>query len=181
MDTGWVKTMLSLHYKMQLFHALCIIKLHTKRKQWTAKLSAYTVVSRKYAPPFATLALVQSAGGGAYTWDATFSLAITPPDREMLSGSVDADIVLALPSTMETLNLTVYEFQRGKGVGAAGPRSARRRDAPDASGRLESFSVEGRGSRALPRSIDSRVTVTLLSMREVAGVSIVAAGGPRSR
>ena len=30
--------------------------------------------------------------------------------------------------------------------------SARRRDAPDASGRLMSFSVEGRGSRALPRS-----------------------------
>ena len=36
-----------------------------------------TVVSRKYAPPFATLALVQSAGG-AYTRDPTFSLAITP-------------------------------------------------------------------------------------------------------
>ena len=28
----------------------------------------------------------------------------------------------------------------------------RRRDAPDASGRLASFSVEGQGSRALPRS-----------------------------
>ena len=42
-----------------------------------------TVVSRKYAPPFATLALVQSAGG-AYTRDATFSLAITPSlDREI--------------------------------------------------------------------------------------------------
>ena len=27
---------------------------------------------------------------------------------------------------------------------------ARRRDAPDASGRLASFSIEGRGSRALP-------------------------------
>ena len=37
----------------------------------------YTVVSRKYAPPFATLALVQSARG-AYTRDATFSLVITP-------------------------------------------------------------------------------------------------------
>ena len=36
-----------------------------------------TVVSCKYAPPFATLALVQSAGG-AYGRDATFSLAITP-------------------------------------------------------------------------------------------------------
>ena len=61
-----------------------------------------TIVSRKYAPPFATLALVQSAGG-AYTRDATFSLAITPPlDREMSSGSVDADFVLALHSTTET-------------------------------------------------------------------------------
>ena len=37
-----------------------------------------TVVSRKYAPPFATLASVQNAGG-AYTRDATISLAITPP------------------------------------------------------------------------------------------------------
>ena len=36
-----------------------------------------TVVSRKYAPPFATLASVQNAGG-AYTRDATISLAITP-------------------------------------------------------------------------------------------------------
>ena len=53
-----------------------------------------TVVSRKYAPPFATLALVQSEGG-AYTRDATFSLAITPPlDREMFSSS---GFVLALP------------------------------------------------------------------------------------
>ena len=37
-----------------------------------------TVVSRKYAPPFATLASVQNAGG-AYTRDATISLAIKPP------------------------------------------------------------------------------------------------------
>ena len=29
---------------------------------------------------------------------------------------------------------------------------SRRRDAPDAKGRLKSFNVEGRGSRALPRS-----------------------------
>ena len=34
-------------------------------------------MSRKYAPPFAILALVQNAGG-AYTRDATISLAITP-------------------------------------------------------------------------------------------------------
>ena len=35
-----------------------------------------TVVSRKYAPPFATLALVQNAGG-AYARDVTFFLMIT--------------------------------------------------------------------------------------------------------
>ena len=40
-------------------------------------MEVYTVVSRKYAPPFATLALVQNAGG-AYTRDATISLVITP-------------------------------------------------------------------------------------------------------
>ena len=38
-----------------------------------------TVVSRKYAPPFATLASVQNAGGGACMRDATISLAIRPP------------------------------------------------------------------------------------------------------
>ena len=36
-----------------------------------------TVVSRKYAPSFATLTLVQNVGG-AYTRDTTISLAITP-------------------------------------------------------------------------------------------------------
>ena len=42
------------------------------------QMSTSTVVSHKYAPPFATLASVQNAGG-AYTRDATISLAITPP------------------------------------------------------------------------------------------------------
>ena len=42
------------------------------------KTQLYTVVSRKYAPPFATLASVQNAGG-AYTRDVPISLAITPP------------------------------------------------------------------------------------------------------
>ena len=57
-----------------------------------------TIVSRKYTPPFATLALVQIARGGL-SWDATFSLAITPSlDQEMFSVSVDAGFVLALPS-----------------------------------------------------------------------------------
>ena len=40
---------------------------------------ALTVVSRKYTPLFAILALVQKAGGGAYTWDVTIFLAIAPP------------------------------------------------------------------------------------------------------
>ena len=47
----------------------------------------YTVVSRKYAPPFATLALVQNVGG-AYTRDATISLAIMPSLPGMKSLSV---------------------------------------------------------------------------------------------
>ena len=46
-------------------------------------------------------------------------------------------------------------FSRDYGGGEAKHKaslSARRRDAPDASGRLTSFSVEGRESSALPRS-----------------------------
>jgi len=38
----------------------------------------YTVVSRIYAPPFVTLALVENVGG-AYMWDPVFYLANTPP------------------------------------------------------------------------------------------------------
>ena len=37
-----------------------------------------TVESRKYAPPFATLALYKTQGGGAYTRDATISRVVTP-------------------------------------------------------------------------------------------------------
>ena len=56
---------------------------------------------------FATLTLVKSAGV-TYTRDVTFSAIITPSlDREVFSGSVDAGFILALLSTMETLNLTV--------------------------------------------------------------------------
>ena len=51
----------------------------------------------KIRPSFATLALIQNAGG-AYTRDATFSVAITLSlDQEMFSGSVDAGFILALP------------------------------------------------------------------------------------
>ena len=67
-------------------------------------------MSRKYAPPFTILPLVQNAGG-AYTRDATISLAITPSLPVLIVG------------------------------GGWGP-SARRSDAPDASGMLTSFSVE---------------------------------------
>ena len=69
-----------------------------------------TVVSRKYAPPFAILVLVQNAGG-AYTRDATISLAITP----------------SLPGT-KLLSV-------GAGAKRGASPSARRRDAHNASGR----------------------------------------------
>ena len=41
-------------------------------------IAACTIVSRIYAPRFATLALVESVGG-AYMRDLTFYLANTPP------------------------------------------------------------------------------------------------------
>ena len=87
-------------------------------------------MSRKYAPSFATLALVQNAGGGgggAYTGDATISFVITP----------------SLPGMKSLV---------GVGAKRGASPSARRRNAHDASGRLTSFSVEEPGSRALPRS-----------------------------
>ena len=123
--------------------------------------SSYTVVSRKYAPPFATLALVQSVGG-AYTRDATSSLAITPPppDREMFSGSVldayciiygsvDAGLFLCCHSTMHgDLEPNCVEVSAR---GGGGEREARDGEMLP-SGGLASFSVERRESRALPQS-----------------------------
>ena len=82
-------------------------------------------MSRKYAPPFATLASVQNAGG-AYTQDATISLVIMPSLPVPVKHGLIVD-------------------------GGWGP-SARQRDAPDASGKLTSFSIEGRVSRELPQS-----------------------------
>ena len=67
-----------------------------------------TAVSCKYAPPFATLALVQK-WRGAYKQDASISLTITP------SLPVKHDLI----------------------VGGGWGRSARQKDAPDTSGRLE--------------------------------------------
>ena len=72
-----------------------------------------TVVSRKYPPPFATLASVQNTGE-VYTWDVTISLAITPS----LLVPIKHDLIVGGPS-------------------------ARRRDAPNATGWLTSYSVEG--------------------------------------
>ena len=90
----------------------------------------YTVVSRKYTSPFATLAFVQKHRGGLYAGRDNFS-------RDY-----------ALPSG--------YEVIVGGGWGWVGAKrraspSARRRDAPDTSGRLTNFSAEEQGSRALPR------------------------------
>ena len=78
-------------------------------------------------PPFATLALVQNAGG-AYTRDVTISLAITP----------------SLPS--------MKPFSEGVGAKRGASLSLRQRDAPETRGRLTSFSIEERGSRTLRRS-----------------------------
>ena len=49
-----------------------------------------TVVSRIYAPLFATLALVENVGG-AYMWDLTFHLANTPP---LPVPRIDVDILI---------------------------------------------------------------------------------------
>ena len=87
-----------------------------------------TVVSRKYAPPFRNLSLSTKCRG-AYTRDATISLAITP----------------SLPIKHDSIVICQWGMEAKREVSP----NARRRDAPDASGRLTSFSVEGRESRAL--------------------------------
>ena len=53
------------------------LKMTNYLEHFSVHFSVYNIVSHKYTPPFATLALVQNAGG-AYTRDATISLAITP-------------------------------------------------------------------------------------------------------
>ena len=91
-------------------------------------MSSNPVVSRKYAP---LIALVQNAGG-AYTRDATISLTITP----------------SLPIKHDFIVICRWGVEAKR---EASP-NARWRDAHDATGRLTSFSIEGRESRALPRS-----------------------------
>ena len=66
---------------MLIFIALSVVPGHNSRKHIS------TIVSHKYAPPFAILALVQNVGG-AYTRDAIISLAITPSLPGMKSLSV---------------------------------------------------------------------------------------------
>ena len=92
-----------------------------------------TIVSHNYAPPFATLASVQNAGGGLVRGMWRFLSRLGPPP---LSGTDKArpHCRWEMRAKREAL------------------LSARRGDAPDATGRLKSFNVEGRGSRALPRS-----------------------------
>ena len=83
--------------------------------------------------PFAILGLVQNAGG-AYTWDVTISLAITP-------------------SLLGIKSLSVEIGGQARGVTKHGALpSAKWRDGHDASGRVKTFSVEEQGSRALTQS-----------------------------
>ena len=75
--------------------------------------------------------LQRPGGGGAYTRDATISLAITP----------------SLPVKHDSIVICRWGVEAKREVSP----NARRRDAPDASGGLTSFNIEGRESRALPR------------------------------
>ena len=81
-------------------------------------MHASTIVSHKYVPPFATLALVQSAGG-----DVTFSLAITPSlNQEMFSSSVDACFDFAMPFHHRDLELDCVGVSTRGGSGGRGVR-----------------------------------------------------------
>ena len=77
-----------------------------------------TVVSRRYAPPFATLASVQNVGGGLYAGCNNFFRDYT------------------LPSDKARLPQWGVEAKH-----KVSP-NARRRDTPGTSGRLTSFSIE---------------------------------------
>ena len=107
-----------------------------------------------------------------YTRDATFSLAITPSlDREIFSSSVDAGFVLALPFhygdlESDCVGVSTRGGSGGRARGVAGRRTRGREMLP-------TLAVGWRAS-ALRAEEAGRV-------RKVAGVSIVAAGGLRSR
>ena len=130
-----------------------------------------TVVSRKYATlPFATLALVQSAEG-AYTQDATFSLAITPSlDREMCSASVDVGFILALPFHHGDLEPDCVEVSTWGGWGVGGECKVRGVVKCRTQGGEMLLMLVGDWRASALRGEEAG------RFHEVAGVSIVAAG-----
>ena len=124
-------------------------------------------------------------GGGAYTRDATFSFAITSShtfaiNREMFSGCVDSGFVLALPFhhgdlepdcvgvSTRSRHLSLY-FSHFGGEGGEG---------------CGEYEAQG-GEMLLTLAVGWRASALrgeeVGRFCEVAGVSIVAAGGPRSR
>ena len=86
-------------------------------------LSQFTVVSQKYTPPFATLALVQNAGRLIHGMQ-QFLSRLRPPCMTLIVG--------------------------GGGTKCEALPSAKQRDALNTSSRLTSFRVEARGSRVFP-------------------------------
>ena len=121
---------------------------------------------RKYAPPFVTSALVQTAGGEELIRGMRhLSLAIITPslDREMFSGSVDAGFVLVLPFHHGDLEPDCV------GVSTRGGSGGRAR-----SGEMRPTLAVGWRASVLRAKEAGR-------FRKVTGVSIVAAGGQRSR
>ena len=82
---------LDCHGNFSLLITYCDLRrLHLFCLQSPDMCNEYTIVSRKYSSPFASLALVQNAGGGAYTRDATFLSRLRPPPG-MKSLSVESE------------------------------------------------------------------------------------------
>ena len=121
-----------LHWSLSTTLALVTKSGNLHLYNYSCSMYAYTVVSRKYArpPPFCSLSL-STKRREAYTRDATISLAITP----------------SLPVKHDSIVICRWGVEAKREVSP----NARRRDAPDASGGLTSFNIEGRESRALPR------------------------------
>ena len=128
-------------------------------------------MSHKYAPPFCNLSLSTKHREGLYAGCDIFSCDYAPPppippNPEMLSGSVDADFVLALPFHHGDLEPDWVRVSTREGSGCH--RTAKRD-----------------GKEMLPMLVRWRASALRGEeagrFREVAGVSIVAAGGPRSR
>ena len=70
---------LDCHGNFSLLITYCDLRrLHLFCLQSPDMCNEYTIVSRKYSSPFASLALVQNAGGGGLYPGCDISLAITP-------------------------------------------------------------------------------------------------------